>query len=360
MPSDLNHLIPAFITKQDTTLGEFNDLALLLFKYQFNSNLPYQQFCRLNSKTPRNVSQWTEIPPISINAFKELTLSSVDTSNCDRLFMTSGTTRQDLRGKHYHPHLKIYDLSMKSFFKKSFMSSHDKLPMGILFPTDAELPNSSLAHYLKLAVEHFGSAKSFYLMSNSGIDIDKFLEFIKFSNEYGKPISLLGASYSFILLFELLKDRGLGTIFPLPSGSRILDTGGFKGQVDEMELSEFYSILSSNFKIPFSSCINMYGMTELSSQFYDEGQDSIPSVKKSPHWLKSRVIDPITLMDCKPGHPGLLVHCDLANINSVSTILTEDIGVMVTDGFQLLGRISGVQPRGCSLTVEAIASSQHA
>jgi len=360
MLSELNNLIPAFIQKQNTTIDDFNNLALLLFKYQFNCNLPYQQFCRSNFKTPRNITHWTEIPPISINAFKEFTLSCVDVLKCEKLFMTSGTTRQDMRGKHYHPNLDIYDLSMKSFFKKSFMMDHERLPMGILFPNENELPNSSLAHYLSLAVENFGTNNSAYLMSQSGLEVDKFLEFIKSANEDGKPIALLGASYSYILLFQVLKEKNLGTKFPLPKNSLVLDTGGFKGQVEEIELTEFYSILSTNFQIPLANCINMYGMTELSTQFYDIGQDSSPSIKKSPHWIKTRVLDPLTLKECRPGEKGLLVHCDLANINSVSTILTEDIGLSVSDGFLLLGREKGVQARGCSITVENIAQNQNA
>ena len=360
MSPELNYLIPEFISKQVVTSDDFNILALKIFKYQFDHNLPYQYFCRSNSKTPRNVLSWSDIPPISINAFKDLSLSCVDINLCDRVFMTSGTTRQEIRGKHHHPNLNIYNLSMKSFFKEAFMNSDESVPMGILFPSDNELPNSSLAHYLKLAVEHFGADGSVHLMSNTGVHIEQFILFMQFAKSYGKPIALLGASYSFIHLFNSLKSRGLSTKFPLPRGSKILDTGGFKGQVDQMDLSDFYSILFANFEVPLSSCINMYGMTELSSQFYDLGQDSLPSIKKAPHWVKTRVINPITMKECDPGYEGLLVHCDLANINSVSTILTEDIGVMVNGGFQLLGRTKGVQARGCSLTVENIALSQHA
>ena len=52
------------------------------------------------------------------------------------------------------------------------------------------------------------------------------------------------------------------------------------------------------------------------------------------------------------GERGILVHCDLANFNSVTTILTEDVGVAVDGGFLLLGRAVGAQAKGCSLAVE--------
>jgi hypothetical protein len=38
----------------------------------------------------------------------------------------------------------------------------------------------------------------------------------------------------------------------------------------------------------------MYGMTELSTQFYDDGNAVLPSVKSGPHWIRSRLVEPIT------------------------------------------------------------------
>jgi hypothetical protein len=52
------------------------------------------------------------------------------------------------------------------------------------------------------------------------------------------------------------------------------------------------------------------------------------------------------------GERGVLVHTDLANYNSVTTLLTEDVGIATDDGFILLGRAQGAQAKGCSLAVE--------
>jgi hypothetical protein len=54
------------------------------------------------------------------------------------------------------------------------------------------------------------------------------------------------------------------------------------------------------------------------------------------------------------------VHCDLANFNSVTSILTEDVGVAAGDGFLLLGRAEGAQARGCSLAVEEFLQAARA
>jgi hypothetical protein len=98
----------------------------------------------------------------------------------------------------------------------------------------------------------------------------------------------------------------------------------------------------------------MYGMTELSTQFYDAGNAVLPSLKSGPHWIRSRLVDPASGREVAPGERGILVHCDLANINSVTTILTEDVGVAVDGGFRLLGRAEGSAAKGCSLAAEEL------
>jgi hypothetical protein len=117
-------------------------------------------------------------------------------------------------------------------------------------------------------------------------------------------------------------------------------------------MDDFYAQLSATFGIDRRQCINMYGMTELSTQFYDAGNHSVPSVKRGPHWLRSRLLDPITGLEVAQGERGILAHTDLANVNSVVTILTEDIGIATDDGFVLLGRAQGAEAKGCSLAVE--------
>jgi len=50
-----------------------------------------------------------------------------------------------------------------------------------------------------------------------------------------------------------------------------------------------------------------------------------PPRKIAPPTLRTRILDPVTNEDASPGEPGLLVHYDLANLNSVMAIQTEDM-----------------------------------
>jgi hypothetical protein len=338
------------MAQEACTDAEFDELALRLFAYQYANNEPYQRFCRGRGATPRKVRGWRDIPAVPINGFKELTLSCQPPAACERVFMTSGTTRRDVKGRHYHPSLAVYDSSMIRNFAQRFMQGTDRIRMGILFPDEVAMPNSSLAHYLALAAREFGTADRRYFVSPHGLDSAGLHQALAAAEHSGEPYALLGASYSFVHLIDELKQRGQS--FKLPPGSKVLDTGGYKGNSRELPMEDFYAALSASLGIGRDHCINMYGMTELSTQFYDSGNATVPSVKSGPHWIRSRITDPLTGREMAPGERGILVHCDLANFNSVTTILTEDVGVEVDSGFLLLGRAEGAQAKGCSLAVE--------
>ena len=348
--SSIEDEVIAFMHMKAVDDAAFNTMALRLFKHQSQLNLPYQRFCQMRGKTPRTVTHWHDIPAVPINAFKDFDLTCTSTSHCERVFMTSGTTRGDIKGRHYHPSLLVYDTSMRLNFAQHLMSEKSKVRMGILFPTVDMMPNSSLAHYLRLALEHFGTPDSRYFMGPRGLDIQGLAQTLEDVEKIGEPIALLGASYSMVHAMDELVAKGLS--FKLPASSWLFDTGGFKGQSREIEMDSFYTQLSNTFGLPRSHCFNMYGMTELSTQLYDAGNSTTPSIKRGPHWIRTRVIDPISGQDMPKGERGILVHTDLANYNSVTTLLTEDVGVATEDGFILLGRAQGAQAKGCSLAVE--------
>jgi hypothetical protein len=348
----------SFLAQDGCSDAEFDALALRLFAEQHANNAAYKRFCQLRGATPRSVRSWRDIPAVPISAFKEVTLSCAPADGAERVFMTSGTTRGDVKGRHYHPTLAVYDASMTRNFARRFMQGAQRLPMAILFPPEEELPNSSLAHYLALAVRHFGTAASRWYVTQSGMDLAGLRAMLSEAERSGEPCALLGASYSFVHLLDAL--AASGESFRLPPGSRILDTGGYKGHSRELPLDAFYASLSGTFGVPRERCINMYGMTELSTQLYDDGNAAVPSVKSGPHWIRSRLVDPLSGREVPPGERGVLVHCDLANFNSVTSILTEDVGVAVAGGFLLLGRAEGAQAKGCSLAVEEFLQAARA
>ena len=147
----------------------------------------------------------------------------------------------------------------------------------------------------------------------------------------------------------------LNVQFNLPFGSRIMETGGFKGRVRELSRGDFYPILSEAFGIPAFNIVNEYGMTELSSQFYDRSlRDQASSDwKAGPEWCRAICVDPETGDEVPVGEPGLIRIVDLANVGSVIALQTEDVGIAAADGsFRVLGRVGQAQLRGCSLAMD--------
>ncbi|WP_298966065.1 hypothetical protein [uncultured Methylobacterium sp.] len=337
-----------FLDRPGVTEAEFEAMALRVFAHQFRHNEPYRRFALRRGRTPLAVRRWRDIPAVPIKAFKDLTLSCCPPEAAERVFMTSGTTG-DSRGRSLHPTMAVWDRSMRDNFRHRVMRGRAAIRMGLLFPDDESLPNSSLARYLTLARREFGAAGSAVFVGPSGLDLSGLFAALAEAEAAGEPYALLGASYAFVPVLDAL--AASGRRFALPAGSFVLDTGGFKGRSRELDPDDFYDGLSAAFGIPRSACLNMYGMTELSTQFYDDGNAVCPSVKSGPHWIRSRVVDPLTGEDLPAGERGVLVHHDLAHFNAVSAILTEDAGELVPGGFRLLGRVDGEASKGCSVAV---------
>lgn len=354
MEYDIINTTLQFVQQSESSEAEFNQQALTLFRHQFEFNLPYQSYCRAKGKTPRLVKSWKDIPAVPIDAFKQVTLSCSDPEHAAAVFMTSGTTSGN-RGKHYHPSLEVYDVSTLTYFKERFMGQLEELPMGILFPTAEALPNSSLAHYLSIIVKTFGSPGSDYFIDESGLQIERLLHELEKREAEGKPYALLGASFSFVHLFEALEKNQRK--FTLAQGSKLLDTGGYKNQSAELDADSFYQKMHHYLGVERHNCINMFGMTELSTQLYNDGSQALPAVTSGPHWFRTRVVNPATGEDMPEGEPGLLLQVDLANFNSVAAILTEDMGVKKDNGFIFLGRAQGAEAKGCSLALDEFIHS---
>ena len=339
----------------------FSALALRLFAYQFGANSPYRKFCERRGKTPATVESWLEVPPVPIAAFKELTLACGPVEHAVACFMTSGTTNPEKRGKHYHFTLEVYDASATAFFKPNVLPDVDRLPLLILGSPPDRMPNSSLSHYLGLMCRTFGAPGSGFYIGEQGLEVDRLLVDLRAAERAGRPVCLLGASFAFVHFLDVCAERDLR--FHLAAGSRVMDTGGFKGRSREVPQDTLYSLIAERLGVPVNECVNMYGMTELSMQCYDSplrrrslGRREARTME-APPWARTVILDPETLAVLLQGEQGIICHYDLANCSSVVGILTEDLGVATPEGFRFLGRVKGSESRGCSVSVDEILAA---
>ena len=335
---------------------EFDRLARAVFAHQFACNRPYRLFCERRGVSPETVRHWAEIPAVPTDAFKAAALVCGDPAQARAVFRTSGTTAgPQRRGTHYLPDLSLYDAALRAGFAAHLLPDGARPRMVSLVPHPDELPDSSLSHMAGAVVADFGGGGSgWYVSPEGGIGHATLADALRRAQADGAPVCILGTAFVLVHWLDALRESG--TRFRLPAGSRLMDTGGFKGRSREVTREELYGAVEERMGIPHAWCVNEYGMTEMSSQFYDGAAGSAPApaerLHAGPPWVRTQAADPETLRPLPHGEVGVLRHFDLANLDSVMGIQTADLGVTAPGGFRVLGRAQGAEARGCSLAMD--------
>ena len=342
----------------------FEGLALEVFEYQFAENAPYRRYCERRGSTPESVGAWTDIPAVPTAAFKEAALVCGSPDDVEVVFRTSGTTQgAERRGAHYVRDLMFYRASALSNFQRHVMPDAVRMPMLILGRSFDAAPDSSLSWMLDLVRREFGMPGSRHFVDDRGLRLAAVVAELEECESGGKPAMLLGTAAAFARLLEALSDSAQG--FRLPPGSRLMETGGLKGMRRGIQRDEFYAMLVDRLGLSEFYCVAEYGMTEMCSQFYDNvlrerslGRSPELRFKLAPPWVRTEVVDAETLEPVPPGRLGVLRHFDLANIDSVMAIQTDDLGVAGADGFEIIGRAAGAELRGCSIAMDQWLTAQ--
>jgi hypothetical protein len=364
--------IPAPGTRADE--GRFNRLALRMLAYQFKANEPYRRYCGRRGVRPGELTSWRNIPAVPTDAFKEVPLTCFPHEQAEAVFVTSGTTRQMQRGRHYLRSLDLYHASLLPNFAAHLLPDGARLPAEVLFFSPEAMPQSSLAHMFGVVVERLcDSGLGSYFVTPEGIDVEGATARLAELEAAGQPVLVMGTAFAFVHLLDHLTEQGRR--LNLPPGSRLMDTGGYKGRSREVPKDELYAMYSDLLGIPDDHIVNEYGMTEMGSQFYDgvlrgatgnrqqaTGGTTVdrarPRRKSPPPWVRTVVMDPETLTPVAEGQAGVLCHYDLANLDSVLALQTADLGYADAHGFEITGRAAGAEARGCSLAVEELLDAQ--
>jgi hypothetical protein len=194
------------------------------------------------------------------------------------------------------------------------------------------------------------------------LDLATALAALRATTAEAGPWAVLGTAFNFVQLLDHLAAQGCRLL--LPPGSRVMETGGYKGRTRALSRAELHARITERLGVPARCIVCEYGMSELSAQAYDcqvsassGGQvqgakfevPSRPRVFRFPPWARVQVISPKTGREVAEGETGLLRVFDLANVWSAMAVQTEDLGVRRGDGFELIGRAARAEPRGCSL-----------
>ena len=311
---------------------QFDKMALKVFRFQYENNLVYREFCDFLKTDVQKVKTIQQIPFLPIQFFKSHSVIS-DSNPIQTTFTSSGTTGM-VTSKHLVTDVSIYEESYRKGFSQFYGNIEDYVVLALL-PSYLEREGSSLIHMVDDLIQLSNHPESGFYLHNYDELIEKIIQL----DQSGQNVILIGVTYALLDLIEKQSFQLENTI--------IMETGGMKGKRKEMIREELHQQLCNGFGV--KSIHSEYGMTELLSQAYSLGE----GIFECPSWMQISIRDTEDALSyVREGKTGGINVIDLANINSCSFIATQDLGKKYSNGsFEVLGRFDHSDIRGCNLMV---------
>ena len=311
---------------------QFEKTALKVFRFQYENNLVYQEFCDFLKINVQKVKSLQQIPFLPIQFFKSHEVVS-NKNPIQETFTSSGTTGI-MTSKHFVTDVSLYEESYRKGFSQFYGNIEDYVVLALL-PSYLEREGSSLIYMVEDLIKMTHNPESGFYLHNH----EELIEKLTRLDNAGQNVILIGVTYALLDLIETKKFQLQNTI--------IMETGGMKGKRKEMIREELHEQLCEGFGV--TAIHSEYGMTELLSQAYSLGN----GVFECPSWMQILIRDTedaLTYVDA--GKTGGINIIDLANINSCSFIATQDLGKKnPNNSFEVLGRFDNSDIRGCNLMV---------
>lgn len=311
---------------------DFEKITMKVFRYQYENNLVYQEFCTFLKRNPSNVKSVIDIPFLPIQFFKSREVLSSKES-IQQTFTSSGTTGIQT-SKHHVTDISLYEISYRKGFSEFYGNIENYCVLALL-PSYLEREGSSLIYMVEDLIESSNHPDSGFYLHN----YDELIQKLEELDNSGQNVILIGVTYALLDLVEQHQFNLKNTI--------VMETGGMKGKRKEMIREELHKILCNGFCVP--TIHSEYGMTELLSQAYSLGN----GIFECPPWMQILIRDPEDALTILPENKnGGINVIDLANINSCSFIATQDLGKKYPNhSFEVLGRFDNSDIRGCNLMV---------
>ncbi|MBN1187644.1 MAG: acyltransferase [Bacteroidales bacterium] len=316
------------ISSQD----DFRSLALEIFRTQAINNPVYKKYIENLGIKKKSVKQLTDIPFLPVEFFRSHKVTCYN--NEPECIFSSSTTTGDIPSLHHVKDLSFYEESFLNTFSNFYGDPSDYCILALL-PSYKEREGSSLVYMVDRLIQESRHPDSGYYLYNHKELYD---QLVKMENIKQKNL-LIGVSFALLDFTDIFSLSLKQTI--------VMETGGMKGRRKEITREELHNQLKN--KLGLKSIHSEYGMTELLSQAYSQGEGIFTS---SP-WMKVLIRDIYDPFAYLPnGRSGGINIIDLANYHSCSFIETQDIGIMHPDGsFEVVGRIDNSAIRGCNLMI---------
>ncbi len=280
----------------------FERLAIDVFRHQFETVGAYRRYCEGRGVELDAIRKVDDVPAVSNVAFKyaDLAADGAERVPDTAIFLTSGTTQgRERRGRHIVARPEIYRASAIAHLRTMLFPDGCRMAMLAMHPTADAMPESSLSTMISWSIEQFGTGRTLAAASRERVDGAAAIAFLADCEARREPVCIMGTTAAFAALFSELSRRDRKV--RLATGSRMMDTGGAKGQIVPMPASEVIAQAEELLAIAPAMVINEYGMTELCSQLYDATSFNCPGesnrqdrYKIAPPWLRVTARDPVT------------------------------------------------------------------
>ncbi len=340
----------------------FDEIACALAHFQVAHIDPVARYYTARNVDAANLRAADDIPAIACDAFRLRRIAAHPAASDERCFATSGTTGP-ARGRHPMRTTRTYQHAALRWAEQLLWPDGASLRFIALASPAERAPESSLSFMLSCFAEALSLPAS-WCWDGGALDMGSIRQAVEHARSAGEPALIAGTSFAFVHLCDSLSDSALA----LPLGSRVMQTGGFKGRSRQVAPEQLRSSIAACFGLPETHVVGEYGMTELSSQLYQGslaatlmGKPAPPSASSyfAPPWMRVSAVDPVSLEPVPAGTRGICRIVDLANVDSAVAIQTADLVRVEPDGsIELLGRATGAEARGCSLAMEHLITGQ--
>ena len=172
-----------------STQKQFEKMALKVFRFQFENNLVYKEFCDFMNTDIQKVKSLEQIPFLPIQFFKSHDIVST-TDAIQETFTSSGTTGM-ITSKHLVTDISLYEQSYRNAFSEFYGNIEDYVVLALL-PSYLERSGSSLIYMVKDLIELSNNENSGFYLHNYDELISKLVEL----DNAGQNVILIGVTYA--------------------------------------------------------------------------------------------------------------------------------------------------------------------
>ncbi|OGW41472.1 MAG: acyl-protein synthetase [Nitrospirae bacterium GWD2_57_9] len=334
----------------DAELPDFNDYSMQLFALQYENNQLFREFCDAKKVRPGDIDRWEDVPMVYNDVFKTHLVASFPLEQSVMSCLTGGTTSITQRGRIFRDE----DGKRLVFAANRMMTGSYLFPdfeegmrcrILILAPSPQLAPSMGMAIGMDQTRLAFGTPDSMFLLGKTGIDIKALLKALRESEASNVPVALIGATSAYVYFFQACRRKKIS--FRLPPGSRVCDGGGYRGRFGVVTRQDYYAMVSEILDVPETHCVNVLGEAETATNLFDDALrrhvKGLPPRKRTrpvPPWSRVRAMSIDDLTPLPDGEVGLLAHWDLANVPTVLSVITDNLGYTTDNGSgcEMVGR----------------------